>query len=217
MRRKIKVGFVEDHEMVRQGIVSLLKDEPTINVLFDVANGAEVLEVLKSKKPDILLLDIEMPVVDGKTALRTITERYKGVQVIMISAHHEKIEIIESIALGAKGFLPKHCDFDKLIDAIYSVYETGYYFDENVTKAMVSEIVSSRSTLNNPVPFALTAQEIIIIKYVCEGLKNREIAERLYLSKRTIDGYRNRIALKTETSNAVDLVHYAIKHGIHKV
>lgn len=217
MQRKIKIGFVEDHEMVRQGIVLLLKEESALSLLFDVSNGAEVLEILKKKRPDILLLDIEMPLIDGKIVLKTISEKYPEIKVIMISAHSDRTEIVECIALGARGFLPKHADFDKIVDAVFSVYETGYYFDEFVSKALVSEILSNRNQSIPSVSIALTIQEIEIIKMVCSGMKNWEIGERLFLSKRTIEGYRNRISIKTNTTNVVELLHYAIKHGIYQI
>lgn len=214
MRGKIRIGLVEDHEMVRQGLTALIDDEPSLKVVFDVANGAELLEIIKFKKADVVLLDIEMPYVDGKTALKKLSTHYPDLSVVMLTAHSTIDDVVDCIALGAKGFLPKHSDFDKVVDAIFSVYEKGFYFDEFVTKALVKEIVSNRDKLLEQYRQPLKLQEIEIVKLVCAGHTNKEIAEKLFLSKRTIEGYRLKIAEKTNTNNIVELVLYAIRTGI---
>lgn len=214
MRGKIRIGLVEDHEMVRQGLTALIDDEPSLKVVFDVANGAELLEIIKFKKADVVLLDIEMPYVDGKTALKKLSTQYPDLSVVMLTAHSTIDDVVDCIALGAKGFLPKHSDFDKVVDAIFSVYEKGFYFDEFVTKALVKEIVSNRDKLLEQYRQPLKLQEIEIVKLVCAGHTNKEIAEKLFLSKRTIEGYRLKIAEKTNTNNIVELVLYAIRTGI---
>jgi len=214
MRGKIRIGLVEDHEMVRQGLAALIDSEPSLKVVFDVANGAELLEIIKFKRADVILLDIEMPLVDGKTALKKLSASYPELSVVMLTAHTTIDDVVDCIALGAKGFLPKHADFDKVIDAVFSVFEKGFYFDDFVTKSLVREIVVKRDKILDQQLQALKLQEIEIIRLVCEGMTNRQIAEKLFLSKRTVDGHRIRIAEKTKTSNIVELVLYAIRHGI---
>lgn len=214
MRGKIRIGLVEDHEMVRQGLAALIDTEPSLKVVFDVANGAELLEIIKFKRADVVLLDIEMPLVDGKTALKKLSASYPDLSVVMLTAHTTIDDVVDCIALGAKGFLPKHADFDKVIDAVFSVFEKGFYFDDFVTKSLVREIVVKREKILDQQLQALKLQEIEIIRLVCEGLTNRQIAEKLFLSKRTVEGHRIRIAEKTKTSNIVELVLYAIRHGI---
>jgi len=214
MRGKIRIGLVEDHEMVRQGLAALIDTEPSLKVVFDVANGAELLEIIKFKRVDVVLLDIEMPLVDGKTALKKLSASYPDLSVVMLTAHTTIDDVVDCIALGAKGFLPKHADFDKVIDAVFSVFEKGFYFDDFVTKALVREIVMKREKILDQQLQALKLQEIAIIRLVCDGMTNRQIAEKLFLSKRTVEGHRIRIAEKTKTSNIVELVLYAIRHGI---
>lgn len=217
MKAKIKIGLVEDHIMVRQGLVSLLEDEPEIRVQFDVSNGSEALEALKKKKIDVLLLDIEMPIMDGKQTLKKVLERYTDISVIMFSAYNEIAVVSECIALGAKGFLPKHCDYSKLLDAITAVHEKGFYFDDVVSKALVSDILNRNNNTINHIQNPLSAREMEIIPLICEGFKNKDIAEKLFISIRTVEGHRKKIAEKTDTSNVVELVLYAIKNGIYKV
>lgn len=217
MKAKIRIGLVEDHKVVRQGIVSLLEDEPDIHVQFDVSNGLEALEAIKKKKIDVLLLDIEMPILDGKQTLKKIMEKYTDISVIMFSAYNEIAVVSECIAFGAKGFLPKNCDYNKLLDAITSVHEKGFYFDDVVSKALVSDVLSRRQYTIDKIQNPLTTRELGIIILICDGLKNKDIAEKLFISIRTVEGHRKKIAEKTETSNMVELVLYAIKHGIYKV
>jgi len=121
MLGKIRIGLVEDHKFVRQGLVSLIDEEPSLKIVFDVSDGAELFDVLKFKKADVILLDIEMPRVDGKSALSKLKSNYPNTSVVMLSAHSKIHDDVECIALGAKGFIPKHADFDKVLDAIFSV------------------------------------------------------------------------------------------------
>ncbi|MFT5777747.1 MAG: DNA-binding NarL/FixJ family response regulator [Crocinitomicaceae bacterium] len=216
MSKKINVAIVEDHDMVRQGMVMMLKEDKYIRVVFEAENGAVALEKLKEKEVDIILLDLELPVIDGRRILKILKERKKDVSVIVISAHHQKIEIIDAIASGAKGFLPKHCDFDKVIDAIYAVHEKGFYFDDIVSQALVFDVIKKQDGAQGFLA-PLSTREIEVIQLVCRGKTNKDIADELFLSKRTIDSHRAKISIKTNTSSIAELVLYAIRHEIHKL
>jgi DNA-binding NarL/FixJ family response regulator len=214
MLGKIRIGLVEDHKFVRQGLVSLIDEEPSLKIVFDVSDGAELFDVLKIKKADVILLDIEMPRVDGKSALSKLKSNYPNTSVVMLSAHSTIDDVVECIALGAKGFIPKHADFDKVLDAIFSVYEKGFYFDEYVTQSLVKDILRSRQSHLNIISPPLNCTELKIVRLVCEGLTNAQIAGELCLSKRTIEGHRLKISNKTKTSNIPELVIYAIRNSI---
>lgn len=211
---KIRVGLAEDHDLVRQGLVALLEEEDNIEVVFDVPNGAELLEILQSKEIDVLLLDLDMPIINGHEALKVIRAKYSSIQTIIVSMHYEYEFIAESIANGAKGFLPKNCDFDKLVDAIELVHDRGFYFDEKVSQALVTKILTSDEQNKSN---QLSEREIEIIVHICDGKKNKEIAEELFISTRTVEGHRNRISEKTKTGNIAELVIYAVKNGIYKI
>ncbi|TNF48830.1 MAG: response regulator transcription factor [Bacteroidetes bacterium] len=217
MRRKIRIGIAEDHVVVREGLESLLNEEETVKVVFSVSNGASAINEIRQNKIDVLILDLSMPISDGRSTLLEIRQRFSGVSVIVLSAYYETSDIVDCISLGAKAYLTKNCDFDHLIDVIYSVYEKGFYYDELVTKSFVSEILESKIHLKNQIQNSLTEQEIQVIQLICSGLKNKEIGERLFKSKRTIDGIRNKIYDKTRTSNTADLFRFAIKNGIYKI
>jgi DNA-binding NarL/FixJ family response regulator len=217
MKKQIKIGIVEDHIIVRQGLVLLFAEEPNIVVKFDVGNGQDALTALKTKDVDILILDIEMPIMDGRELLKKVNVDFPGVASIMFSAYNEVVVVSECIALGAKGFLAKHSDFEKLVDAIFAVEEKGFYFDEMVTQALVSKLLLDNKEDNSISSSNLTAREIEIILLICDGLKSKEIAERLFISTRTVEGHRKNISEKTMTQYSVELVIYAIKQGIYKI
>ena len=215
MTKKIKVAIAEDHDMVRQGMVSLLKLEEELDVVFDVANGQELLDRLKDERVDILLLDLDMPVMSGEKALPIISEEYPHMGIIIVSMHYVTDLIYRCVALGAKGFLPKQSNFELVIDAIHSVIDKGFYFDSMITQTLLTEI--RKGKLGNEEEVALTAREEEIIELVCQGKRNKEIADALFVSQRTVEGHRRNISEKTQTDNAVELVIYALKKGIHKL
>ncbi|MCR9171897.1 MAG: response regulator transcription factor [bacterium] len=217
MSKTIRIAIAEDHDLMRQGLVSLLDSEENISVVFDVENGARLFDELKKKKVDVVLLDLEMPVLNGHQALKILSSRYPEIAVIVVSMHYSDGFISESIASGAKGFLPKNCDIDKVVDAIYAVQEQGYYFDDKISKALLNRIMKSESTNNKFSQDPLTSREHQIVELVCSGKTNKEIANLLCLSVRTIEVHRNTINKKTNTKNIASLVTYAIKNGLYSV
>jgi len=159
-----------------------------------------------------------MPIINGHQALKILTERYPQISVIVVSMHYSDAYISESIAAGAKGFLPKNCDIDKVIDAIFAVNEEGYYFDDKISRALLNRIVNSNNeNLPRFVENALTKRERQIVELICTGKTNKEIANLLCLSVRTIEVHRNSINKKTNTKNVADLVVYAVKNGLYNI
>ena len=212
---EIKIALAEDHQLVRQGMVSLLSEEPGIDVVFDVSNGAELLEELKSKKVDVILLDLDMPIISGQQALKVIVKKYPETSVIIISMHYADEFISECVTAGARGFLPKNCDIEKVVDAIYAVNEQGYYFDDNVSKAILYKLVGKKDVSPKSGNEIMSEREIQIVELLCEEKTTNEISEILSLSPRTVETYRNRIFDKTKSKNVVGVVLYAIKYGIY--
>ncbi|XOV69343.1 MAG: response regulator [Fluviicola sp.] len=217
MSKSIRIAIAEDHDLMRQGLVSLLDSEEHISVVFDVENGALLFDELKKKKVDVVLLDLEMPVLNGHQALKILSTRYPEIAVIVVSMHYSDGFISESISAGAKGFLPKNCDIDKVVDAIYAVHEQGYYFDDKISKALLNRIINSEGPKSKFSQDPLTSREHQIVELVCSGKTNKEIANILCLSVRTIEVHRNTINKKTNTRNIASLVTYAIKNGLYTV
>lgn len=212
---KIRVAIAEDHDLVRQGMVTLLSLEETVEVVFDVANGQELLDELEKQRVDVILLDLDMPVLSGDKALPILNELYPSMGVLIVSMHYMTDLIYRCVANGANGFLPKQSDFEQVVDAIHSICEKGYYFDGKVSQTLVTEI--KKGNLVNSLENELTPREEEIILLVCDGKKNKEIADALNVSPRTVEGHRRNISEKTATNNAVELVIYALKNGIYKL
>ena len=136
----IKLGIAEDHKLLRQDLVSLLDKKKEFSVIFDAANGRELLSFLEQECPDILLLDLVMPEMDGFEALKYIKIKYPLVKVIVLSSYYEDEFILETVRNGARGFLAKNTDLGSLLKAIYKVDTRGYYFDDKVTPLMIHKI-----------------------------------------------------------------------------
>lgn len=215
--KKIKIAIADDHKIVRQGYCALFETEKSVNLVFEAENGREALNQIDKKEIDILLLDIDMPVLNGRQTLKILNQKYPEIKVIMLSMYFDDFHISEFITNGARGFLAKNSDFEDIIDAIHSVNEQGYYFNNKISKVLLTKLIHSKKI--NPI-FSLdplTDNEIEVLRLVCQEKTNLEIAQILNKSKKTIDGYRSRITLKTNARNTAGLVMYAIKHGIVQV
>jgi DNA-binding NarL/FixJ family response regulator len=218
MSKKINIGIADDHLVLRQGLVSLLKEYDDLNVLIDVSDGKELLDALKTKKPDVILLDIEMPNMNGKVALEKIQLKYPQLKVIMMSMHFNDSYIVEFIKKGACAFLPKNCDIDKIVDAICAVHDNGFYYDDKVSAAMaatlkkmahVDDLILVQGT-------DFTKRELEILKLICRKYTSAEIALELNLSQRTIEGHRHNIAKKTGMTDTPKLIDFAKQHKLVK-
>lgn len=214
MAKHIHIGIADDHKVLRQGLISLLKEYDNLNVIIDVNNGKELMDALKNSKPDVILLDIEMPIMNGKEALEKIQLKYPNIKVIIMSMHFNDAYILEFIKNGACAFIPKNYDIDKIVDAINSVHELGYFYDSKVSLAMAS-ILKKNPYIDNVVPdTAITKRELVILKLICIKRSNSEIAKELCLSIRTVEGHRFSISKKTKTSNASELLEFALRHNL---
>lgn len=214
MSKTIHIGIVDDHLVLRQGLMMLLKEYENLNVILDAANGKEFLSALRHKTPDVVLLDIEMPVMNGRETLDRVREKYPKLKVIIMSMHFNDAYIIEFIKNGACGFISKNSDIEKIVDAIQSVYELGYYYDHKVS-AVMADMIKRIPGINGVVPETdLTKREIQIIKLVCNKKTNIEIARLLNLSVRTIEGHRYNISKKTNTTNSLELMDYVIQNNL---
>src|SRR6218665_3525989 len=160
MKAPVNIAIAEDFELFRQGLMSLLQEEQSIKVLFDAENGKDLLDKLQSQKPDVVLMDIRMPVMDGRQALDIIRDQFPHIKVIILSMHNSETYISDFIAAGASGFLAKNCAIEKIIDAIHAVHDQGYYYDERVSKSVVSELVKTKKIDPHTDHSKLTDREI---------------------------------------------------------
>lgn len=214
MKTPITIAIADDHQVLREGIISLLKEYDELQVVVSAGDGKELLQALKTTKPDILLLDIEMPVMDGKEALDIIRIKFPKIKTIIMSMHFNDAYIVEFIMKGACGFLPKNTNIEKIVEAIQSVCEHGYYYDQKVSEVMANALKNNAVSASKPQDHGFTRQELRIIKLICDNKSNQQIAEELNLSVRTIEGHRYNICKKTQTNNTMDLVEYVTIHKI---
>ena len=214
---KIKIAIAEDHKIVREGYAALLEQEESIDLVFTAEDGQMTLDFLKSKKIDILLLDINMPNLNGTETFDILKKEFPDVKVIMLSMYNDHLFISEFYTKGARAYLDKNCSFQTMLDAIFSVHNQGYYFDEKISKVLLHQIIYAQQI--NPIfsEDSLTKKEMEVLLLICQEKSNSEIAEILFKSIRTIEGYKARIATKTNSRNSVGMVIYAIKKGLFQM
>lgn len=212
--KKKTIAVVDDQVLFRQGLISLLNEFDELKVIIEASTGKDLLEKLREKEPDVVLLDLEMPVMDGIETTIAVKQKYPDVKIIILTMHTDDAFIIHLLEKGASGFLPKDTDIEVLVDAIYSVIENGYYFDEHISKAMVQDLVKTKKVVPAFTAQPLSKREIEIIILICKEYTNKEIANKLILSSRTVDNQRQSILLKTGAKNTAGIVMYAVKHNL---
>lgn len=214
MSTKKTIALVDDHSLFRKGLLSLLNEDPNLNVIIEASNGKELLEALRQKQPDVVLLDLEMPVMDGAETAGLIRQKYPQIKIIILTMHNEEGLIINLLERGVNGFLPKDTDIEVVVDAVYSVIESGYFFNDRISRTLVKKLASAHKISPFFKSSALTDREIEVIQYICKELTNKQIADKLCLSPRTIDTYREKILEKTGAKNTAGIVMYAFKHNL---
>ncbi len=214
----IRIILADDHEIFRDGFNVMLRKEPSITLEGEAANGKELLELTGKIRPDVILTDIKMPIIDGIEATRQITSLFPGINIIALSMFDDENLIIDMLEAGAKGYLLKSAHKTEIIEAIKAVYKDETYYCKSTSTKLVQMIAQSRfNPHTHSVKPEFTEKEIEIIKLICQEASNKEIASRLYLSVRTIEGYRERIQERIKAKNAAGIVIYAIKTGIYKL
>lgn len=217
MKKPIRIAIAEDHDLFRQGLVSLLDHEEEIQVVLDVGNGQELIDQLRKQRVNVVIMDLEMPVLNGQSALKIIRSKLPAPKVIILSMHYSDEFISETIRLGASGFLPKNCSIDKMVDAIYAVHEQGYYFDDKVSKELLFKLVRNDDFKPTFQTENISEREREILDLICAEKTNLEIADMLNISNRTVEVHRKNLLKKTNAKNVVGLVIYAIKNGFYQV
>lgn len=214
MKKAIKLAVVDDHHLFRKGLVSLIDEFEELSVVLEASDGKDLLEKLKAKKPDVVLLDVEMPVMDGIETTELLRQKYPEIKILILTMHNEEEIILHLIEKGAHGFLLKDNPIETVVDAIYAVIENGYFFNDRVSKVMVKGLLRNDKIKPSFSKVQLSKREIDVIRLICKENTNKEIAEKLFISVRTVDGHREKILQKTKAKNAVGIVMYAIKNNL---
>ncbi|WP_411170415.1 response regulator [Clostridium sp. MB05] len=216
LNNKIKVIIVDDHDLIREGLTRIISFEDDLVILGQFRNGEELLLTLEDKKPDVILLDINMPIKNGLDTLKILKEDYNDIKVVMLTVENDKKTIMKAIDIGADAYILKESAGTEIVTAIRSVYLGEKYIDKSLIKAIFLDIKSNIRDSHKEVQALglLTNRELSILYEVSQGLKNKEIAEKLFLSEKTVKNYITSIFKKIEVEDRVQATIYAIRNDI---
>ena len=215
MNEPIKVAIADDHVLFRAGVKSALSVHKDIKMIAEADNGMQLLTVLKHIQPDVILLDIQMPIMDGINTLPEIKKMYPEIKVIMLTMHNHHSMISKLMELGANSYLTKNSDSEIIYQAIKTVHEQEYYFNQLTNKALIDGLRTKRQAeASLPVDAKLSDKEIAILRMICEEKSTKEIADLVDLSPRTVEAIRDKLKVKTGAKSLAGLVMYAFKSGI---
>jgi two-component system, NarL family, response regulator DegU len=212
---KINVLIADDHAMMRQGLKQILELEDDISVISQACNGDEAVKLAREQKPDIILMDINMPGTNGLQAIKELKLERNPSKIIVLTIHEDREYLFKTIQMGAEGYVLKDAEPSVLIEAIRNVYHGQSYIQSNMTKELVKEF--NRVTLhekdkneeNN-----LTIREVEVLELIAEGMINKEIAKQLYISEKTVKNHVSNIFKKLNVSDRTQAAIYAFKHNI---
>src|SRR6478672_1724484 len=213
----IKVIIADDHVLYRAGVKTALSSKKDMKVIAEADNGSHLLMVLKAVQPDVILLDIQMPIMDGIAALAEIKRLYPTIKVIMLTMMDDHSMITKLMELGANSYLTKTSDSEIIYEAIKTCHEQEYYFNSLTNKALLSNLRQKNLSLPQklvPEDAKLSEKEITVLKLMCEEKSTREIAEAVELSPRTVEAIRDKLKVKTGSKSTAGLIMYAVKHKL---
>ena len=213
--KKIKITIVDDHALFRNGLKILLDTNPDFKVISEAVNGKEFLENLDDNIPDIVLMDINMPVMDGVEATQRANDRYEDIKIIALSMFGEEEYYFKMINAGAKGFILKNSEINEVIEAINQVMIGNSYFSQELLYKVIKNFKPRKDAVEESAN--LSKRELQVLDEICNGLSNQEIADNLFISKRTVDKHRANLLSKTGSKNTANLIMYAIKNKLVSV
>jgi DNA-binding NarL/FixJ family response regulator len=215
MNNRWKVFLVDDHQIVRDGIRSLIEDANDIFIIGEAGDGEEMMKMLDPAQPDIILLDISLPGKNGIELIPIIRDKYPYIKILILSMYNGDDYIFNAVRAGANGYLPKNSSKVELLDAIRQICDGNDYFGEQVHKIIVNSYISMAKEDKSPdKKQQLSIRELEILKLFAEGSSNKKIADKLFISVRTVESHKNHIMQKFGFKSTVEMVKYAIKNKI---
>ena len=211
MEREVcRVLLADDHRLFREGLRGLLSVQSGIEVVGVAADGAELVSLTESVEYDVALIDIEMPVMNGLEAAEKILSTHPEARLVALTMHNDEAYYYRMVELGVKGFLLKNSDIDEVVRAVHEVCVGGSYFSQELLDSLVSNLKESQVEAEP----LLSEREMEVLPLICQGLSNQEIADKLFISKRTVDNHRANIIEKSGCKNTAGMVVWAIKNGL---
>jgi DNA-binding NarL/FixJ family response regulator len=214
----IKIILVDDHRLFLDSLKFVLECAGSIEIIGEARNGKEFLNIIEDKKPDIVLMDISMPGMDGIEATKLALEKFPDLKIIALSMFSNNLYYQKMIEAGVKGFVLKESGSDELIEAIETISNGQYYFSKEIVNNMILSISGKDKVVENTQQLQdLSERETEVLKFICDGLSSTDIATKLSISQRTVEGHRSNILNKTASKNSIHLVLYALKNKLIEV
>lgn len=211
---KIKIAIADDYKIFREGLKVGLSSDENLEVLLEADNGEDLLKSLETQSPDVIIMDLKMPIMDGLEATKAVRKKYPSIKVLVVSMYDDDKFIIHLMENGANGYLLKNAEPDEIRRSIYAVHENGYYFNDLVNKALLKKLVlknNLKPSFNQNIE--LTEREQEVLKLICEEKTAAEIGKQIFLSPRSVEGIRQRLIEKVGVRNSAGLVMFAVKNG----
>jgi DNA-binding NarL/FixJ family response regulator len=212
----IKVVIADDHEIFRDGLKLMLQKQTDIDVIAEACDGRELIAMVKQTLPDVIITDVKMPHLDGVAATKHLTEHYPSIGIIALTMFDEEDLIVDMLEAGAKGYLLKNADKTEIIEAVHTVANNEPHYCRLTSQKLASMVAKSKFNLNQKKEKPdFSEREKEIIAYICDGLTNKEIGEKIFLSVRTIEGLRLKIIEKMNVKNTAGIIVYAIREHLY--
>jgi two-component system, NarL family, response regulator LiaR len=215
MSDTVRVLVVDDHRLVRKGLISLLSARPEIAIVGEAENGLLALAAAAALRPDVILLDLSMPVMDGLTTIPAMKKQDAGAGILVLTSFSEDERVFAAVRAGALGYVLKDASLEELVDAIHSVGRRQPYLSPDVAQKLVRQVHRANTPPSGPEE-PLSEREVEVLKLVAHGLANSEIAERLAISERTVGAHISRILDKLGLTNRTQAALYALREGLVK-
>jgi len=213
----LRIAIADENKIFRKGLIAILEDFKEFDLVLETGSGLEIINQLSVKKPDVLLMDIKLPDMGILQMINQIRANSDQVKILILSAHSQDQCIIDVMKAGANGYLLKDSEPEEVIHAISDVHEKGFYFNKYLSVTLIKELLVQPPATIGSHEAMLNDREIDILKLICEESTNIEIAEKLFLSVRTVEGYRTKLFEKIGSKKIAGLVIYAVKNGIISV
>ncbi|MDR6567829.1 two component transcriptional regulator, LuxR family [Chitinophaga ginsengisegetis] len=213
----IKVAIADDHKIFRSGVINTLIPYENISFVFEADDGLHLLQIMETQQPDVILMDLKMPNMDGIEATIKVKEKYPDVKIIILTMYEDDNFIVHLVENGANAYLLKNAEPEEIYEAICTTFEKGFYFNDNVNLALLKKVLHKnkqqfKPTLKNEIQLNDREQEVL--KLICNELTTQEISEQIFLSPRTVEGIRQKLLEKINVKNSVGLVLYAFRNGL---
>ncbi len=211
MINKIKIMITDDHPIVRDGLTAILSTQDDFEVIGEACNGHEAIEKFELLRPDIILMDLEMPILDGIESIKKLMPIYPNIKIIVLTVFDTDERIINAIKAGASGYLIKDSPRDKIFSAIRLIYQGGSLINPLIVSKILNQVTNDSKILNH-----LTTRELEVLKFLADGLLNKQISMQLFITERTVKFHVSSIFTKLKATNRTEAVKIAFNQGLIK-